>query len=260
LLRHFGRTVGLRDGPSLAHVDGNISSHRFRFTVARLVALSLTGASQVLFDVLGHNDVEVTLGYALQDPELHEDINRIRAEVKAIRVKDVFDNSGDMGGPAAQIVRRAKADMLARSGKTELETDDLNEAEAILGDAEIVKHGVLCTAQPLERGACSSPLGLRDHSACTPVCLHRLELAAAKQDRRRRVHYILKNMDAADVGSRVLSLNQIVANFAAFPALLDDFEYDPQLLSALKDCTPESFSRLRPELRHRLEKLSGRNE
>jgi integrase len=260
LLRHFGRSVGLRDGSSLSHIDGDISPHRFRFTVARLVALSLTGSSQVLFDVLGHDDVETTLGYALQDPELHEDINKIRAEVKAIRVKDVFDTSEEIGGPAAEIVRRTKADMLARSGKDELETDEIDEAAAILGDAEQVKQGVLCTAQPLERGACSSPLGLRDHSACTPQCLHRLELAAAKQDRRRRVQYILENMNADDVGSLALSLNQIVANFAAFPSLLNDFEDDPQLLAALKNCSPGSFNRLRPELRQRLEKMRGRNQ
>ena len=152
VLKNFGQTIGPKDGGSLAQIDGDISPHRFRFTIARLVALSLTGASQVLFDVLGHDDVEVTLGYAHQDPELHEDINRIRAEVKAIRVKEVFDDSDEISGSAAYIVRRAKADMLARSGEIELETSEVNEVAEILGDAEVVKPGVLCTAQPLERG------------------------------------------------------------------------------------------------------------
>ncbi len=67
-LRSFGKTIGVVGGAYLADLDGTITPHRFRYSTARYVALSLTAASQILFDVLGHNDIEVTLGYALQDP------------------------------------------------------------------------------------------------------------------------------------------------------------------------------------------------
>jgi hypothetical protein len=67
-------------------------------------------------------------------------------------------------------------------------------------------------------------------------------------------------MNPDEVGSLALSLNQIVANFAAFPSLLDDFEDDPQFLAALKVCNSATFSRLRPELRERLEKMCGTNQ
>lgn len=256
LLRYFGRTTGLRDGSSLAELDGDITPHRFRYSVARLVALSLTGASQVLFDVLGHDDVKTTLGYALQDPDLHVDINKIRAEVKAIRFRRAFDEADENSGPAAEIIKRAKADLLARSGRDELETDEITVAAAILGDAEMVKEGVMCTAQPLERGACSSSLGLRDYGACDPRCLHRLEMAAAKQDRRAKIVYILDILNVEDKASRVYLINQLLANFIAFPVLLDEFENDPRLIAALNGCLPESFASLQPTLRLRCESLS----
>ncbi len=83
----FAKRVGREAQQKLSEIDGKVTPHRFRYTIARLIALSLTNASQVLFDVLGHDDVEVTLGYAHQDPELAEEIDRIRSEVMVVRAK-----------------------------------------------------------------------------------------------------------------------------------------------------------------------------
>jgi hypothetical protein len=122
------------------------------------VALALTGASDVLFTVLGHDDKETTLGYMFRNPEFHADVNKVREEAKFVLAKEVFANSEKNGGLAAPMVRRIKADLLARSARKELDTEELAEAAQILGDAEMVRPGVLCTAQRFERGACSSNL------------------------------------------------------------------------------------------------------
>ncbi|MFB9150984.1 hypothetical protein [Roseovarius ramblicola] len=254
-LVNFGKRVGLHGGRSLHDLDGTLSPHRFRYTIARLIALSLTNASQVLFDVLGHDDVEVTLGYAHRDPELLEEINKVRREVKAIRVQEAFRDVEGNGGGAAALLRRIKSEMLARSGKDELDTDDIGEAGEILGEAELVKHGVLCTAQPLERGACSSSLGLRDFASCTSACVHHLEFAAKRQDRKLALEQILSQIGRAEDGSRVFLQGQVLANLHAFPGLIDEYASDPRLSTAFRDCDRRTWDALPSDLRQRLNSL-----
>jgi hypothetical protein len=249
---NFGRSIGLIEGPSLAELDGDITPHRFRFSVARYVALTQEGASQVLFDVLGHQDMEVTMGYALRDPEIHVEVNRIRDEVKAIRSTKIFEDAEKLGGPAANLVQRTKADLLVKSGRYELETDDILEAASILGDAEVVREGILCTAQPLERGACSSNLGLRDHAACTPECLHRLETAAYVQDRKLKVEYILDQMERAELGMREFLLNQLLSNFVGAPVLLSDFADDARLIEVCRSIDAQTLAVLPQDLQAKL--------
>lgn len=251
-IMNFGRSIGVLEGPSLAELDGDITAHRFRFSVARYVALTQEGASQVLFDVLGHQDMEVTMGYALRDPEIHIEINRIRDEVKAIRSTEIFEDAENLGGLAANLVRRTKADLLVRSGKDELDTDDILEAAEILGDAEVVREGILCTAQPLERGACSSNFGLRDHGACTPECLHRLETAAYVQDRKLKVEYILDQIARADFGMREFLLNQLLSNFVGAPGLLSDFVKDERLIEICKSIEAQILANLPQDLQAQL--------
>ena len=254
---NFGRSIGLIEGPSLAELDGDITAHRFRFSVARYVALTQEGASQVLFDVLGHQDMEVTMGYALRDPEIQVEVNRIRDEVRAIRSTEIFEQAEHLGGPAARLVRRTKADLLVRSGKEELDTDDILEAASILGDAEVVRTGILCTAQPLERGACSSSLGLRDHGACTPECLHRLETAAYVQDRKLKVEYILDQMERAEFGMREFFLNQLLSNFVGAPILLSDFADDERLIEVCRSIDAQSLAVLPQDLQKQLASLGA---
>lgn len=256
-LRIFGKTVAVSNGPDLESFDCAITPHRFRYSLARYVALSLTGATQILFDVLGHKDVETTLGYALADSELAEDINTIVREVKANHVKEVFDNAEHNGGLAAEMVGRIKRDILVRSGKEELDTDDIAEAAAILGEVEMVRPGVLCTAQRLERGACSPTPGVRDVGACTSSCLHHLELGAHRQTRRKKLENLLQLIEGADRGTRVFYQGQIIANFDPFPDLIDEYATDPRLRTALSDCDPRSWVALQEHARCRIDQLMG---
>ncbi|UWR03458.1 tyrosine-type recombinase/integrase [Ruegeria conchae] len=253
----FGKKVETLEGRTLDQFDGRITAHRFRYTVARLVALSLTNASQVLFDVLGHEDVEVTLGYAHQDPEILEEINRIRREVRAVRYKEVFEEAEFLGGMAANTVRKIKAEMLPRFGDEELDTSDLSEAASILGEAELVRPGVLCTAQALERGACSSSLGLRDFSKCTTSCLHRLELSANRQDRRNKTAYIVKKLSEKELCKLERSFweGQLISNLDPFSDIFSEFEEKSQFQEIIAGCSPSAWSNANSELKSKLSKI-----
>ncbi len=257
-LPSFGDVVLMPDGRKLSDIDGKVSPHRYRYSVTRLVALSLEGATQIMFDVLGHDDKEVTLSYMLRDRELIEDIDKVRREVRAVRVNEVFDRADEHGGKAAGLVRKVKAEMLARSGQKELDTENVLEAANILGACEVVRPGVLCTAQPLERGACSSNLGIRDFAACSTSCLHRLELAARRVDRRKNIDFTLNEIVGAGLFDRAFLHNQILANLQPFPDLIDEFASDPRLQAALVDCDPHRWAALESDLRERLDPLLGR--
>jgi integrase len=55
--------------------------HRFRKTLARLVALTLVNAPQILKDVFGHDDVEMTIRrYILSDPGIANEILIVQKE------------------------------------------------------------------------------------------------------------------------------------------------------------------------------------
>lgn len=254
----FGDAILMPDGRKLSDIDGKVSPHRFRYTVTRLAALSLEGVTQIIFDVLGHDDQEVALGYIHRDPEILEDIDKVRREVSAVRAKEVFDRSDELGGKAAEFVRKVKAEMLARPGQKELDTENMLEAANILGACEVVRPGVLCTAQPLERGACSSNLGIRDFAACSTSCLHRLELAFQRVDRRKKLDFMLNKIVGAELFDRAFLHNQILANLQPFPDLIDEFASDPRLRAALVDCDPHRWAALESDLPERLDPLLGK--
>lgn len=234
----FGSAVCLRDGTPLAELDGKTTTHRFRFTVFRLAALSLSNASQILFDVLGHDDMEVTLGYMHRDPELLADLNQVRREVRAVRVSEAFEDVEGNGGQAAEMVRRIRDVILDGGNDTRPREERAASSEAvdaadILGRAERVRPGILCLAQPLERGACSSAWGIRDHGACTPTCAHHLELASHRALRRSKVDRLLDDLQAAEGGTRVFLIGQLIANLRAFETLFEEFATDPRMERAL---------------------------
>jgi hypothetical protein len=222
------------------------------------VALPVTGASDVLFTVLGHDDKEMTLGYMFRDPEFHADVNKIREEAKFVLAKEVFANPEKHGGLAAPMVRRVKADLLARSGKKELDTEELAEAAQILGDAVMVRPGVLCTAQRREQGACSSTLGLRDVGASTTVCMHRLETAANRHTRRRQnIDRLFAEIAKADIMTRVYSQGQLIGNLNVFPDLIEEYVADPRLKPAWADFHPKRREGMQTDIRKRLDQIMG---
>lgn len=191
----------------------------------------------------------------MQDREFHDTVARIMDEVKTLQAQEILAEPMTNGGLGARLIANIRQRMLPSSANEELETDDVAEAARILGHFEMVKPGIACLAQPLERGLCSSPLAIRDVGACTPSCIHRLELSAQRQDRRRKILYLLEQAETATGGYLVFYQGQILSGFEAFPDLINEFSVDPRLRVVLGNCDPSTWAACRPEVREQLTDL-----
>lgn len=255
-VKSFGRKVRTCDGISLAEIDGDLSPHRYRKTLSRLVGLALEGASGILYDVLGHTDMDVTLGYMLADPDFREDADRVRREVQLVRRKEVAAELDNCGGPAARGLRIARDDMRARAIREDLGDDDPELLMAIFPALQQVGPSRFCTADSKQKGLCSKVTGSKDVGACNASCVFRLERAAAAKDRKDSVESALDILSGdVSIGIRVFYEGQIIANLAPFEATIDAFAGDMRLREALKNCDPRAFEPLPSSTREKLEKM-----
>lgn len=108
--------------------------HRWRHTVARLVALSVVGAPQVLLDLFGHRDLEMTLRYMLSDPRIIEDAMKVAKETSYAMAEEAIAETieGEAGGPAAAPLRAGLAASGMQRGEKVFETSSLRETAEIL--------------------------------------------------------------------------------------------------------------------------------
>ncbi|WP_407112438.1 tyrosine-type recombinase/integrase [Bradyrhizobium sp. LMG 9283] len=175
--------LGLSDltGTDRAHV------HRWRHTVARLVALSVVGAPQVLLDLFGHRDLEMTLRYMLSDPRIIEDAMKVAKETSYVMAEEALAETieREAGGPAAAPLRAGLAAAGMQRGEKVFETSSLRETAEILTFNgrywSLVRPGVICTKGLGQYGPCTKERGAPDAGACRTTCDHRLETSRAKQ-------------------------------------------------------------------------------
>ncbi|MBO1905300.1 integrase [Microvirga sp. 3-52] len=217
----------------LTHATGGIRphSHRWRHTVARIVALSLVAAPQVLMDLFGHRDLEMTLRYMLSHPEIASEVKQVAEEVAyALAAEALKDaESGNAGGPAAAPLQIGLERLKMRWGKDALDADTLGEAIDILTCNEkpwsMVRPGVLCTKAVGQYGPCTQGRGSPDPGACRTDCGHRLEMARAKHQCEGALTALLnEHVAAAAEGEelRVASLEgQILATLKRWDDVRD---------------------------------------
>ena len=204
-LRVYANALGLSTEPG----GQSLRSHRFRKTLARLVALALTQAPKLLMDVFGHKSIEMTLYYILSDKNLRAEIETVARELRVMRAKEVVErmveadlaskgtDSADLGGygglaaVSLQNVIRANRDRVHRQG-AQWGANDVGELAELLtlqGKAwEQVRTGVLCTKFPGEFGPCSNSKGRPEPSKCQISCTHRLEEAFLREDIDSSIH------------------------------------------------------------------------
>lgn len=193
--------------------DKNPHFHRFRHTLARLIALTLVSAPQILQDLFGHADLEHTCTYLCSDPEIVEAALKVAEELSyAIAeeaIKDTF--SGDTSGPAAGSLKRGLETLAIRRGETEFATSDLSETIKILTfnsrTWQLIRPGVLCTKPVGDFGPCTRGRGAPDPGSCRTYCDHRLETARAKDGCREMLGWL--------VGERINALNSGESMLAA---------------------------------------------
>jgi integrase len=172
----------------LTHLTGvdRSHAHRWRHTVARLVALSVIGAPQVLLDLFGHRDLEMTLRYMLSDPEIAAEAVKVAREIRYVVAQEAIAETlaGETTGSAAAALRERSEELRMRRAEGAYGTDTLRETAEVLTFGgkfwEIVRPGVICTKSLGEFGPCTKQRGLPDPGACRTDCTHRLEMVRAK--------------------------------------------------------------------------------
>lgn len=218
-LRLMSICLGLTDKPG----GENLTTHRFRKTVARLAALALSGAPKILMDLFGHKSIEMTLHYILSDPDVQAEIKQVVEEVAIMRATDAIEDIDNYGGPAAKKIAGMLVQERVRLGR-DLGADDIRQLAEILtlsGQSwALVRPGVICTKLPGSSGPCTKKVGRPEPSRCRWGCDHRLEEAYLRDDIDRSIAeavrlYELEVADDNEMGQEFWA-GQILAHLRRF--------------------------------------------
>ena len=240
-LRAYAHAIGLSTEPG----GQPLRSHRFRKTLARLVALALTQAPKLLMDVFGHKSIEMTLYYILSDKNLRAEIETVARELRVMRAKEVVERmveadlaskgteSADLGGygglaaVSLQNVIRENRDRAHRQG-AQWGANDVGELAELLtlqGKAwEQVRTGVLCTKFPGEVGPCSKSKGRPEPSKCQISCNHRLEEAFLREDVEGSIQDAVAAYEAAIANEESLTAAHWAAQVRAHVPRFSDLQ------------------------------------
>jgi integrase len=149
LLNKYVDHLGLRS--LLGQENPSCHEHRFRKTLARLVALALTNSIMILKDCFGHTDAVMTLlSYIESDPTITQEVIKVQKELSIMMAVDVITNAETVGGPGAPALRKRAEDHLKRIGKSKFDPQNAYEfarRETFDGRSwMLVAPGVVCTA------------------------------------------------------------------------------------------------------------------
>jgi integrase len=188
--------------------------HRWRHTIARLVALSVIGAPQVLLDLFGHRNLEMTLRYMLSDPTIMEDSMKVAKETAFAQAESaiVETMNGMTSGPAAPLLKKGIESAAMQRGEDTFKAADLRELTEVLTfqgrNWSLVREGVICTKGLGEFGPCTQGKGAPDPGSCRTDCGHRLETARAKQSCESALRALLREREhVARAGDEMLLAN-----------------------------------------------------
>jgi hypothetical protein len=209
----LNRLIEVLDLTHFLHEDTQgISVHRFRKTLARIVALTLTNAQTILMDCFGHEDPNVTLcSYIMSDKLIVADVQRIQRELVILLAKDAINESESLGGLGGERVRDAKNKYLRLHQKSSLDPGDITEIAEMLTldgrDWVVVMPGVICTLPRFSKGPCANRQGARNPGNCQTGCAHQILTAYNMSETDDMVSYVLTELkNALDQQSVTLSM------------------------------------------------------
>lgn len=203
--------------------DQNIRAHRFRKTIARLVALVIAESPKVLMDIFGHKTISMTVHYILADPLIRAEMEEVRRELVVMFAADAIENVATNGGPAAAPLSTAIREIRIRRG-SEWGQDDIKDLAFTLtanGDQwALVRPGVLCTKQSSQSGPCNSRQSTPDPSRCRTTCSHRLENGMMRDDANRSIEmavgFIEEALQVDDEIQKELWVGQLLSHINRF--------------------------------------------
>jgi len=203
-LNSYVDALGLRN--LLGDQNPSCHEHRFRKTLAWIVAVSLTNSIMILKDCFGHTDAVMTLlHYIASDPSIAQEVIRVQKELTIMMAVDVIADRETVGGPGAPELRQRADAHLKRIGKTKFEPQDAYEfarRETFEGRTwMMIAPGILCTA-PHDVTQVSTPCaeGQRRHNPanCKAGCEWQLLLKGVYTTQADdTVDYALKNLQQA---------------------------------------------------------------
>jgi integrase len=235
-LRLMSVCLGLTDKPG----GKNLTTHRFRKTVARLAALALSGAPKILMDLFGHRSIEMTLQYILSDPDIQAEIKQVVEDVAVMRARDAIESIDSYGGPAAKRIAGMLSQERARLGR-DLGAADMRQLAEVLtlsGQSwALVRPGVICTKLPGSAGPCTKKVGRPEPSRCRWGCDHRLEEAYLRDDVDRSIAeavklYELEVIDDNEMGQEFWA-GQILAHLRRFEDIEQKWTVHPTVAQVL---------------------------
>lgn len=187
---------------SMLEKGERVHTHRFRKTIARLIALSLTSAQTILMDLFGHDDPEMSLRrYILSDKLILADVQRVQRELVVLLAKDAIDSADELGGMMGGRVRQAIGEYKRVERKSELDPKDVFElAETLTLNGSswaVVMPGIICALPVGATGPCAQRQGGRDPANCQAGCDHQLLLAFNKTECADNVAWIIANLQRA---------------------------------------------------------------
>lgn len=223
-------------------LDGVITAHRFRKTLARLAALALVGAPKILMDLFGHRTIAMTLHYILADPQLRAEIQEVAKAQTIMMAEDAINGASTNGGPAAERIKGAVERERARHGSQFGAENVRQMAEMLTFSGQhwvLVREGVICTKTNAEAGPCSKRFGVPEPSRCRSLCAHRLERGLLRDDVDRTLATAVENLRRAEAEQdEILSeewRGQILANIHRFPDLKTKWADVPRVAQLLSN-------------------------
>lgn len=257
-LRNYVEALGMDPAPS----EQNLSTHRLRKTLARIVALALVESPMVLYEIFGHHDIEMTLHYILANKELRLEVEAIAREINVMRAAEVVEvmaqaelrrltgkslpgdlYGGCSGGAAEPIEAHVQEEVRkVHERGEEWGSENAIELGRLFTNAGqqwmLVRKGVICTKSPGTVGPCSlKSRGRPEPSKCSSGCSHRLEREFMRDDVRGILDTARKGYEQAladsEEGLAAYWGGQIKINISRFPDIEQEYMRIPSIAACM---------------------------
>lgn len=222
--------------------NGQLHAHRFRKTIARLIALAVVGAPKILMDLFGHRQIEMTLHYILSDPTIRAEMTEVARAQTIMLAQDAILDASNCGGPAAATLKAAVATERHRMGSDfgEASVQDLAEMLTLNGQHwQLVRPGVICTKGPQVAGACTPNTAMPEPSRCRTKCGFRLEMAFLEDDVDQiignSVQYLEEALKNDDETAAEMWTGQILSNITRFDRVKKRWSAHPIVKNVLEN-------------------------
>lgn len=174
---------------ALHEIDIDMSSHRWRKTVAALAVRVLTGAAVHLKELFGHDSIAMTARYIMASPFIRDELRDLSLDEYRKRGRTLLESLTALGGPGlgGRQGKQLEAKFRSLVEDTDLTEENLGKTldewvEEMLRQgiyAVPVMPGVFCTKPMAAMGACATSSGdrLADPARCSARCAFQVQQA-----------------------------------------------------------------------------------